>query len=79
MTVSGPCFDAGQEYTCLFGDSERVSGIFIDERRILCVSPILPTTGNIGFRLHIQEEGETTVELPRNGRSPFHSCKWLFK
>ena len=75
VIVTGPCFDESLEYTCQFGTgvfASRVRGVYLDERRLLCVSPMLTQTGNVGFRLQTQGEGKAKV-IPQDP-VPFHSC-----
>ena len=75
IIVTGPCFDESLEYTCQFGTGRFVSGargVYLDERRLLCVSPTLTETGNVGSRLQIRGEGKTKV-IPEDPVS-FHSC-----
>ena len=70
MIVSGPCFDESQEYTCLFQARREVRGVYLDERRLLCVSPLLDLIGDVGFMLRVQENGRTIPQQP----VPFYSC-----
>ena len=75
VIVTGPCFDESLEYTCQFGTgvfASTVRGVYLDERRLLCVSPMLTQSGNVGFRLQTQGEGKTKV-IPQDP-VPFHSC-----
>ena len=75
MIVSGPCFDESQEYTCLFQvrrARREVRGVYLDERRLLCVSPLLYLTGDVGFMLRVQKSGGTATEIPQQP-VPFYS------
>ena len=75
VIVTGPCFDELLEYTCQFGTGtfiHTVRGVFLDERRLLCVSPMLTQSGNIGFKLR---QAVITVPQREEGVS-FHSCKY---
>ena len=78
VIVAGPCFDESLEYTCQFGTGafiHTVRGVYLDERRLLCVSPMLTQSGNVGFKL--RQEGETVITVPtREEGVPFHSCKY---
>ena len=75
VIVTGPCFDESLEYTCQFGTGifiSRVRGVYLDERRLLCVSPILTQSGNVGFKLR-----QAVITVPtREEGVPFHSCKY---
>ena len=76
VIVSGPCFDESQEYTCLFQVRRlrrEVHGVYLDERRLLCVSPLLQLTGDVGFMLRVRENGGTITEIPQEP-VPFYSC-----
>ena len=76
VIVSGPCFDESQEYTCLFQvrrARREVRGVYLDERRLLCVSPLLQLIGDVGFMLHVQENGGTVTEIPQQP-VPYYSC-----
>ena len=75
VIVAGPCFDESLEYTCQFGTGvflSTVRGVYLDEKRLLCVSPILTESGNVGFKL---QQAVITVPQRREG-VPFHSCKY---
>ena len=78
VIVAGPCFDESLEHTCIFGTGvfvSRVRGVYLDERRLLCVSPTLTQSGNVGFKL--RQEGETAITVPQRGEGvPFHSCTY---
>ena len=75
VIVTGPCFDESLEYTCQFGTgilASRVRGVYLDERRLLCVSSILTQSGNVGFKLR-----QAVITVPQRGEGvPFHSCKY---
>ena len=74
VIVTGPCFDESLEYTCQFGTGVVIStvrGVFLDERRLLCVSTMLIPSGNIGFKIR-----QAVITVPqREAGVPFHSCK----
>ena len=81
VTVTGPCFNESLDYTCIFGTGvfvSRVRGVYLDERRLLCVSPMLTQSGNVGFRLQIhgKEGTEVTVPLRQQDPIPFYSCRY---
>ena len=75
VIVTGPCFNESLEYTCQFGTGVFVStvrGVYLDEKRLLCVSPILAQSGNVGFKLR-----QEVINVPQRGEGvPFHSCKY---
>ena len=81
VTVTGPCYNESLEYTCIFGTgrfASRVRGVFLDEGRLLCVSPMLTQIGNVGFRLQIHGKEGTEVTLPQRKQDPipFYSCRY---
>ena len=81
VIVSGPCFDESQEYTCLFQIRRlprEVRGVYLDERRLLCVSPLLQFVGDVGFMLRVQKSGGTVTEVPQQP-VPFYSCMYVAK
>ena len=76
VIVSGPCFDESQVYTCQFQIRRlprEVRGVYLDERRLLCVSPPLQLIGDVGFMLRVQGSGGTVTEIPQQP-VPFYSC-----
>jgi len=81
VIVSGPCFDESQEYTCLFQIRRlprEVRGVYLDERRLLCVSPLLQFIGDDGFMLRVRESGGMVTEIPQQP-VPFYSCMYVAK
>ena len=79
MIVSGPCFDQSQEYTCLFQVPplrREVRGVYLDERRLLCVSPVLQLIGDVGFRLRVRGSGGMVTEIPQ-APVPFYSRTYV--
>ena len=81
VIVSGPCFDESQEYTCLFQVRRflrEVRGVYLDEKRLLCVSPLLQLIGDVGFMLRVQESGGMVTEIPQQP-VPFYSCMYVAK
>ena len=81
MIVSGLCFNKSQEYTCLFQVRRvrrEVCGVYLDERRLLCVSPLLQLIGDVGFMLRVQESGGMVTEIPQQP-VPFYSCMYVAK
>ena len=81
VIVTGPCFNESLEYTCQFDTGifiSTVRGVYLDERRLLCVSPMLTQSGNVGFRLQMHEEEGTEVTVPQSQEDPipFYSCKY---
>ena len=79
MIVSGLCFNKSQEYTCLFQVRRvrrEVCGVYLDERRLLCVSPLLQLIGDVGFMLRVQESGGMVTEIPQQP-VPFYSCRFM--
>ena len=75
VIVTGPCFDESLEYNCQFGTGQfihTVRGVYLDERRLLCVSPMLTQSGNVGFKLR-----QAVITVPTREKGvPFHSCKY---
>ena len=68
--VIGPCFNSSEETFCDFRASianESVQAVFLDSRRVLCISPALSTIGRTEFRLI----GENFVSKAVD----FYSCK----
>ena len=79
MIVSGPCFDQSQEYTCLFQVRRlrrEVHGVYLDERRLLCLSPVLQLIGDVGFRLRVRGSGGMVTEIPQ-APVPFYSRTYV--
>ena len=73
MIASGPCFDQSQEYTCLFQVPRlrrEVRGVYLDERRLLCVSPVLQLIGDVGFRLRVRGSAWRDGNRNTTGTSP---------
>ena len=70
MLVSGPCLEETDEITCMFGE-RSVTGIYISEMLLLCVSPTISTTGRVRFQLIVQTNGTSTDRY--RGESVFYS------
>ena len=76
VQISGPCFDPTYHYLCDFGSSSAaVPGVYLNQRELLCISPMLPVTGNVGFQLKILEKDKQTMY--ESSLVPFYSCKYI--
>ena len=70
VMVSGTQFsiEEDNDILCIF-DGIGVKGVYVDEKRALCVSPLLSQTGRLPFQILIN--GSTSF----SGESVFTSCK----
>ena len=71
MSGDDVTFTEDDVITCIFAD-ERVDGVYVNEEQVLCVSPELPQTGIVPFRLKIVHNGT----LSFRGIASYNSCKF---
>ncbi len=49
--------------------------MYLNKGQVLCVSPMLSRTGNVGFKLRVlSKDGQTTYE---SDYVPFYSCEFV--
>ena len=70
VMVSGTQFSVKEDddILCIF-DGVGVRGVYVDEMKALCISPLLSQTGRLPFQILIN--GSTSF----SGESVFTSCK----
>ena len=70
VMVSGTQFSVKEEddILCIF-DGVGVKGVYVDEKKALCITPLLSQTGRLPFQILIN--GSTSF----SGESVFTSCK----
>ena len=75
--VFGPCFKDYREAKCIFESSKNsisVEAISLDNRRTLCVVPMLSSLGRLNFKLQLTDKSGKITET--QGRH-FYSCKLI--
>jgi len=68
-TGEGLLVSESDDLVCIF-DGISVRGIFMNSRKVLCVSPLLQRTGDVDFKLNISGMN--------GGESIFKSCKFIY-
>ena len=54
-------FKDSETITCIF-DEAMVTGVFVDEKSVLCVSPALSRTGRVPFQILVKRAVDFTAE-----------------
>ena len=71
MVVTGPCFQPNGTTECLFGGIST-PGIFVNQERVMCVSPAMDVHGRVEVTVKVRKEnGDVTFQ----GNAQFYSSK----